>query len=168
VFQCWSGSSSSFFYHFDQLISYCGRFSVLALSSLLLSYCPGSYCRKLVFVHCPSLLSFREFLFSTIRLPITLGFLVHYSHVVRSLWFREFLFQMPLESLVCNSCAVHPPITWGVFILMSLECLVHGSYTVHSLLLRECLVQCCWIALCAIRTLFIPYCFWGIPVPTLF
>jgi len=44
-------------------------------------------------------------------LPITLRFLVHYSHVIHLLWFREFLFQMPLESLVRNSYAVHPPIT---------------------------------------------------------
>src|SRR5712671_6721072 len=110
-------------------------------------------------MHYPSLLSFREFLFSAIRLPITLEFLVHYSRVVRPLWFREFLFQIPLESLVCNSHAVHPPITSRVFIPMSLKCLVHGSCTVHPLLLRECLVQCCWIALCAIHTLFASYCF---------
>ena len=49
-------------------------------------------------------------------------------------------------------------ITWGVFIPMSLECLVHGSCNVHPLLLRKYLVQYCWIALCMIYTLFIPYC----------
>src|SRR5712671_856697 len=83
--------------------------------------------------------------------------------MVHPLWFGEFLFQMPLESLVHNSRTVHLPITWGVFIPMLLEYLVHGSRAVHPLslgeflgpilletlvhavrplLLGECLVQC--------------------------
>jgi len=130
-------------------------------------------------VCCLSLLSFREFLLSAIRLPIALGFLVHYSHAVHPLWFGEFLFQMPLKSLVHDLHAVRPPITWRVFIPISLKCLVHGSgtvhplslgeflgpilleslvYTVHPLLLGECLVQYHWNVLYAVCALFIPYC----------
>ena len=103
-------------------------------------------------------------------MSIALGFLVYYSHMVHPLWFGEFLFQMPLESLVHNSRTVHLPITWGVFIPMLLEYLVHGLRAVHPLslgeflgsilleslvhavrplLLGECLVQC---LMCGSRT----------------
>jgi len=75
--------------------------------------------------------------------------------------------------------AVRPPITWGVFIPISLKCLVHGSgtvhplslgeflgpilleslvHTVHPLLLGKCLVQYHWNVLYAVCALFIPYC----------
>src|SRR5712675_2348765 len=128
----------------------------------------------LVFGYCLSLLSFRKFLLSAIRLSIALGFLVHYSHIGHPLWFGKFLFQMPLESLVHNSRAVHLPITWGVFIPILLEYLVHGSHaihplslgeflgpilleslvhTVHPLLLGKCLVQCLMCSSCTVHPL---------------
>jgi len=101
-------------------------------------------------------------------IPMSLEYLVHGSCAVHPLLLGEFLGSILLDCLVHDSHAIHP-LLFGEFLgPILLESLVYNSRAIRPLLLGKCLVQCCWIALCAICTLFVLYCFWGIPAPTLF